>query len=677
LTPSSGAPRTGTVPLDLAALLVEAGAASAADVQRALERQRQAGGALDTALLELGVVDEGTVVRFLARASGLPPAPLDIDLDPSLRGVFPARVAERHGLAPFRVKGGELSLLATHPIDLSGLEELSFMLSVSLVPHVAPEWRVRSLMAQLYGGELSARFAAVAERVSAGRAPASPPATSIAAAFDDSRRDAAGSEEPEITFTFGLADPEEPLAAALAQALEGEAIEALLGDAAVPEPTPGTPPRWSRDDAFAALEAAVGRDAVVAVALRYALDFFEAAALFAVTREHATGHDAVGWPGARERCRSTRLERDEAGLLRAVLGTSGPYLGPVAHDPGNEKLLDGLGRAWPRTALVYPVSMQGRTVCVLYADNGEAPVSPARLGDLLLVLGAVGAALERVLRRAKKARAGEPAVEAWAVREPARAAATAGTTAPPAPMASTSSTAAVAPGRVPAPAEPRPPLGAAEAVARLTAAPRGSPARAELIGRLVQQGPEAAAALRAGFPGPIEVSGRDPEIPVEERGPLLAALVALGPVATPYVVELLRDTDPARRRLAALLLGRGGDPAGFLPLADAALDVDRGARDGAVAALAQQRGHPEFKPVLERLRRSLVVGEGDRRARAARALGALGDEEAIPLLVQALDSAEPVHGAAEAALEALTGASGAGAEGWLAWWRERRGRRQG
>jgi HEAT repeat protein len=213
-------------------------------------------------------------------------------------------------------------------------------------------------------------------------------------------------------------------------------------------------------------------------------------------------------------------------------------------------------------------------------------------------------------------------------------------------------------------------------VARLGASGRGSPLRAELIAQLAQRGPDAAAALRAAFPGPIEVAGRVPEIPIEERGPLLAALVALGPVATPYVVELLRDADPARRRLASILLGRSGDPAGFLPLADAALDGDRGVREGALAALALQRAHPEFKPVLERLRRSVATGEGERRAQAARALGALADEEAIPLLVQALDGAEPVHGAAVAALEALTGASGAGAEGWLGWWRERRGRRQ-
>ncbi|GEJ59554.1 general secretion pathway protein GspE [Anaeromyxobacter diazotrophicus] len=648
------------MPLDLAALLVEAGAASAADVQRALERQRQAGGALDTALLELGLVEEGELVRFLARASGLPPAPLELAADPALRAVFPARVAERHGLAPFHLRGGELAVAVTHPLDLPALEELSFMLSLKVVPHVAPEWRVRRLLAQLFGGELAGRFAALASRKGARPAPA--PAPGPAAGGEAGPGAESPDDEPAITFTFGLAEPEEPLAAALAHALESD-LEALLGDATPPAPTSGTAPRWSRDEAFAALEAATGRDEVVAVALRYTLDFFEAAALLAVTRARVVGHDAVGWPDARERCRAVRLDRDEAGLLRAVLGTSGPYLGPVGRDPGNEKLLAGLGRAWPRTALVYPVSLRERTVCLLYADNGEAPVSPSRLGDLLLLLGAVGAALERVLVRGKQARAAAPAGEVsagWAVREPGRAA----------------GEAPGAPAPLPAAAPLPPPRDAAEAVARLGAAPRGSPARAELIARLAQQGPEAAAALRAAFPGPVEVAGRGAEIPVEERGPLLAALVALGPVATPYVIDLLREADPARRRLAALLLGRGADPAAFLPLADAALDVDRGARDAALGALAQQRTHPEFRPVLERLRRSLVAGEGDRRARAARALGALGDEEAIPLLVQALDAAEPVHGAAEAALEALTGASGAGAEGWLGWWRERRGRRR-
>ena len=404
------------MPLDLAALLVEAGIASAADLERALARQRESGGALDTALLELDLVEEGDLLRLLARASGLPPAPPDPPPDPRVRRVLPARVAERHAMAPFRLEGQQLALAVAHPVDVTGLDELSFMLSLELVPYVAPEWRVRELIAKVYGDPLPQRMVALAERVRA---------KARGADRDrDHNRDGERDLDRAPALFFGRADPEEPLAAALAQVLEGAEGDALLRGALEPEEPPeAPPPRWSRDQAFAALEAAGGRVLVVAVALRYARDFFEAAALLAVTREHVGGHDALGWPEARARCRSVRLDRDRAPLLRAVLETRGPYLGPVARDPGNDELLAALGRGQPRTALVYPVVLRDRVVCLLYADNGEAPVSPGRLGDLLLVAGALGVAFERILRQGKRDRAElpPPGATGWAAREPAQA----------------------------------------------------------------------------------------------------------------------------------------------------------------------------------------------------------------------------------------------------------------
>jgi GAF domain-containing protein len=163
------------------------------------------------------------------------------------------------------------------------------------------------------------------------------------------------------------------------------------------------PPRWTLDEAFAALARTGGRDEVVSVALRYARDFFEAVALLAIARGRVRGHDAAGWDGARERCRAISVAAHDVGLVRTVLATSGPYLGPVAPDDGNEALLSALGRAGPRTALVYPIMLRERPVAVLYADNGAAPVSPRRVGDLLVLLGALGAALERIIRDAKRA----------------------------------------------------------------------------------------------------------------------------------------------------------------------------------------------------------------------------------------------------------------------------------
>ncbi len=202
----------------------------------------------------------------------------------------------------------------------------------------------------------------------------------------------------------------------------------LLRDVIDPEPVPDEPPGWSLRDAFAALERAPDRDEALRAFLRYAREFLEGAAVFAVTPEGVLGLDAVGWADARSRCRALRLGPQPGGVLGAALATRGPSLGPPARDPGNERLIGGLGRSWPAVVLALPVVMRDRVVALLYGDNGEAPVSAPRIGDLLLLAGAVSGALERVVRRAKAAaaeQAGRPPRDAggWDLREPGQVAA--------------------------------------------------------------------------------------------------------------------------------------------------------------------------------------------------------------------------------------------------------------
>src|SRR5512147_3032731 len=134
-------------------------------MEQALARQAERGGALDTALLEVGAIDEARLVDALARATDLRPAPPGAweAADARARRVFPSRVAERHGLAPFALDGRELSLVAAYPVDLGLLDEISFMLSLHLTAHVGLEWRVRSLIHRLYGGTLDPRLAALAQ----------------------------------------------------------------------------------------------------------------------------------------------------------------------------------------------------------------------------------------------------------------------------------------------------------------------------------------------------------------------------------------------------------------------------------------------------------------------------------------------------------------------------------
>src|SRR6266542_5557150 len=144
--------------------------------------------------------------------------------------------------------------------------------------------------------------------------------------------------------------------------------------------------------------------------------------MFAVTRDAVAGHDALGGEDARDHARTVAIWSSDPGVFKTVIGTQSPYLGPVAPGAaGTDAVLHGLGRK-PRTVRVYPVMLRERPVCILYADNGEAPVSARRLGDLLLFLSTVGGAFERIIRdrkgRRRRAVAPAPAVEPERAPEP-------------------------------------------------------------------------------------------------------------------------------------------------------------------------------------------------------------------------------------------------------------------
>jgi len=619
------------VPTDLAALLVNEGAVAGATMEQALARQAERGGALDTALLELGV-DEAVLLDALARATELPAAPASAwdAADARARRVFPSRVAERHGLAPFALDGRELALVASYPVDLGLLDEISFMLSLHLTAHVGPEWRVRALIHRLYGGALDPRLAKLAEargaeapvdlareadealaahppEDDAGVAPdaAAPLPAPEPAAPELEAPEAPPAAEPELPRAapvhFGLdeGEPLEPLAAALAQALESDDFQWLddavqdLGPGEAPALAPGAgpqagiapepspdrtaPPKWTLAEARTALAAARTRDEVVVTALRYARDFFEFAALFAVTRDAVAGYDALGVEeDARDRCRGTAIYTTDPGIFRTVIDTRAPYLGPVAGgQSGNEAILSGLGRATPRTVLVAPVVLRDRTVCVVYADNGEAPVSARRLGDLLLLLATVGNAFERLIRERKQRRTAAQGAPA------------------------------------PAPA----------AEASVAGDSRAPAARQDRRERSVDARPAPSVA-----PAPAPASSRAPDA-LEASGSPVAPATAAPPEDEPTTSEVAvappAAPEPPAPAAAALDSWRTREPA-LADVPDFDIDVDVGEQDDAAAT-------PESE--IDRLVRS--AAGSPRRAESMARLAAQGDA-AVQALVQAL-----------------------------------------
>jgi HEAT repeat protein len=670
----------------LLARLVADGALSRGDAERAVARQELAGGSIDTALLELRLVASSRLPEVLARVTGLPAPPeaAFVTPDPRARRVFPAKVAERHGIAPFALDGRDLSVVTTYPPDLGLLDEIGFLLSLHLRAHVAPEWRVRALVHRLYGAPLAERLAAL----SGAAAERGPPVEKVA----------------DRAAVPAAAPPLEPM--------QERARVAVAAPAPAPVPSPG----WTAAQAREALASAGDADAAIRVALRHARDFFSFAAVFSVRKEVLAGHDALGSdPRAREACRRLAVKLSDAGLLGAPLATHSPFLGPPPADPVTASILSGLGRVGPHTVLAAPVYVAERPACVLYADNDDAPVPAGRLGDLLAFLGALGASLEGFIR-SRKAAAGERAQAPSAAGAPAGP--PSGSAPPPGEPATVDAAAPPAPVEVPAPVPPPIPspvsvdeswrvseparieldplpfsvdvdLGEYEVASAATAlssgraedlgslvealatSPPGSPRREQLVARLAEGGPEAAAALVARLPGPMERGADAVARPAEERGPIFAGTVALGRVAEKPLLAALEDADAARRRAAVALLARLGDPATLARLAARIQDDDPQVAAEAREALVAARGTPALPPVVADLRRALASGRPARSIPAARALGRLGDADSVPLLIQLLDQGGEVAVASADALSRITlQRLGPDPKGWIAWWRE-------
>ncbi|WP_373048876.1 hypothetical protein [Vulgatibacter sp.] len=591
------------MPLFLAGLLVRGGVLAPQVVEEALQRQVLAGGALDSSLLELGALEEPQLAEYLARASGLPLATPEqlASPDQRLRRLFPLRLAERHGLVPFAQEEKTLRMACAYPADAALLEEMGFLLSQRIEAWVAPEFRVRLAIERLYGQPASARMHELARRCGAEVAPrpadlpAAPPAPR---------------------------DPERSVA-----------------------------PDWTVSEALARLESASNRDEAIDVALRFGRRHFSWVALFGLVGGKAIGWDAVGEePGSERRVEQVVQPLDEETVFSTVVHTQGRYLGPVAPTEANLRLVERMGRQPPQTAFVHPVQVGDRTVALIWADNGAGEVPQVAAAETMVVMQALGHALERLIRGRKAAVAATsesvpaPAPVAAPAEIPAPVAVadpTATVAAPadvPTPVAVAESTAPVAaPAAVPAPAAEAPaqaetlldtdesPAAGEPAPAADDATPpaKDAPAPVALAARAAAQLPPpggAATALQQACAGveALLAAGSDAEraaalariagsgaigaellvalLPGPLRidgsgavsgGAFLDALLALGPWAIPALTSAARSPSSSLRYWAAVLLAGSADTAAHAALARLASD-----RDPHVAAVARLAAQP-------------------------------------------------------------------------------------
>lgn len=439
--------------LKIGELLVKEGVITRKQLEEALKCQVIFGGRLGTNLIEMGLIGEDELVRYLSKQLEVPFVPPEqlLSIPPDVIKLISRDMAEEYKIIPLSLDKKRLTVAMWDPSDLSAVDAISFITGYIIKPLVCSELRLLLALEQYYGikrevryiqlsggtgirsretgpaagkGEESASPAEVQEispfeaisdgpTTAAVRPPAAEPDWGELAEILPAEPNSAPPpeifapqqaeidvEEPDIV-ELVEAEPEaappfpspSPVAPAI-PAMAPTPPPIATAPAATAEPAPS-----SLDDVLALLAEAKDRDAVADALAAYLGMNFDRVALFMVK-----GKSAAGW---KVRIRKEtiagfdnfQLPLDEASALKIVADTKNFYLGPMLDTPGNKRILAALGGGASDTALLIPLLMMGRVVTIFYVDGGHD--LGKNLFELQKLVGKASLAFEILILRNK------------------------------------------------------------------------------------------------------------------------------------------------------------------------------------------------------------------------------------------------------------------------------------
>jgi type IV pilus assembly protein PilB len=112
----------------LGEVLQKRGDLSADQLGKALEQQREQGGALSTHLVKLGFVTEEKLLSYLEREYRLPVVdPLSLDIPREVLAIVPQTLVLKHHLVPTSLVRSTLTLAMADPSNLMAINEVKFL----------------------------------------------------------------------------------------------------------------------------------------------------------------------------------------------------------------------------------------------------------------------------------------------------------------------------------------------------------------------------------------------------------------------------------------------------------------------------------------------------------------------------------------------------------------------
>ncbi len=350
--------KTNTLQRRLGDCLLAEGILQPEQLDEAIEYQCIYGARLGTSLVELGFVTEEHLAQVLSQQLKLHyiKPELLMNVPAPILNLVPKKLAHKYRIVPYHKEGRRLFLAMNDASNLADIDELSFQLDHIIIPLAIPEIRLMLALKKHYGLELSPRFESLSANLKR-RAQA----TTKAAAMTDSA-------------TKTQADEAWPLLGD-----EAYAGEEATDDAYFNFETP--PLELSHTSLCQQLAAAADRNDIARALINYLGQEFSASALLMARPTCISGWLANAGGIEPNNFDQLSLSLREHSVFSLVVKNKKDYLGPVADTPQNTKLLSFFKTTPPQDALIIPLQVRDRLVCILYIQD-QLKVLQGRISEL-------------------------------------------------------------------------------------------------------------------------------------------------------------------------------------------------------------------------------------------------------------------------------------------------------
>ncbi len=384
-------------------------------LRRAAEIYRDTQSRLDTVILDLGLMEESTLLDALGRFHKTRTVSrAELSAAEAAAKKVPPRVALRMQAVPFRVEGKTLSVATLDPGDLLVEDELALITGCMVASYVALEMRLYEALNRLYGIPLSAQNASLITRFdSETAAPRSKAAAMPRVRITEPEKESAQgrpwrpkerTRKPVIQDQeLEVSDEDLSLFPSLRTGEGEEARETphppILGE--LQPPAADLEPEERLAATADALQHAEMRDDIADVVLGFCTPLFRRR-LMLVNRKGVV----MGWRGEgdgvdQDKVRKISIPLTDPSVFVGLTQGTELWLGPIPEMPRNMDLVAGLGGVVPKDCFILPIMVREKTVCFLYCDNVEDGVGGLPMADLRRLVVKAGLAFQVYIMKSK------------------------------------------------------------------------------------------------------------------------------------------------------------------------------------------------------------------------------------------------------------------------------------